>query len=68
MSEVAETSAKAEAESILISRYKDEFDELFRVECLKRDIAMVTVCRTVYKRVTELEAVTLVRHGWQVIE
>lgn len=63
-----EAEAVASARERLTAKYADELDDIFRRLCVERGLDLVTVRRTIYKRVSQTEALTLVCHGWEVIE
>jgi hypothetical protein len=59
-----EESARLDAILALERAHPEEYQELFRVELLKRGLELVKMQRTITKEVPELEALTLERNGW----
>lgn len=68
MSDLLEIEAQAKAEAVLIEKYPDEFDAIYQDFCVRYGLETVTVYKTIYKRVAPIDAITLVRHGWKVLE
>lgn len=68
MSDLLIAEAQTKAEAVLVDRYQAEFDAIYRDICVKRGLELVTVRRTIYKRVTPIDALTLERHGWERME
>lgn len=62
-----EVEAQTAAENQLRDKYPDEFEEIFRVTCLKRGLNLVKIRRTITKVVSEAEAELLCRpsFGWE---
>lgn len=68
MTDLLVEEAQAKAEATLIENHAEEFDSLYALACERNGLGVVTVYRTVTRTVTELEAMTLVRHGWKIWE
>jgi hypothetical protein len=65
MKTLSEDAARTEAESLLILAHLDEFNSMYLLECEKRGVGLITLSRTIYRTVTEIEAMTLERMGWR---
>lgn len=68
MSKLLEQEARMKTEAVFIRNHQDEFDEIHRETRVKNGLDLVTVRRTVVRQVTPMEALVLVRHGWERVE